>query len=318
MAAVVDRLDGFETAIAAADAGRATPRRSRSRGRDDGRRRHRPRGPRGAVCRTARRWSRPMDFSFARASATLVTGPSGAGKSTLFRAIAGHLAVRRGAIAVPAGATLMMLPQRPYFPIGSLAAAVGYPAEQRDVQPKPDRRALIEAVGLPAARVAARRGGALEPHAVAGRAAAPRARPRAAARAATTCSSTRRPPRSTSRRKLRCTACLRRSCRTPPSSRSATARRWRHSTSATSYGARRRSLRAEGRQAGVGSVGCGLVARMERRAIRATLTASAAAMAGRAPRGARDSRTRSKAPRRPAPAPAGTSMADCPIPPAAG
>ena len=61
-----------------------------------------------------------------------------------------------------------------------------------------------------------------------------------------------------------------------------------------------------------------LVARMERSAIRATLTASAAAMAGRAPRGARDSRTRSKAPRRPAPAPAGTSLADCPIPPAAG
>jgi putative ATP-binding cassette transporter len=59
----------------------------------------------------------------------LVTGPSGAGKSTLFRAIAGIWPFGTGAIAIPSGATLMMLPQRPYFPVGSLKAAIVYPAE---------------------------------------------------------------------------------------------------------------------------------------------------------------------------------------------
>src|SRR3981081_1962723 len=59
---------------------------------------------------------------------TLVTGPSGAGKSTLFRAIAGIWPFGSGSIAIPAKATLMMLPQRPYFPVGSLAAGVVSPA----------------------------------------------------------------------------------------------------------------------------------------------------------------------------------------------
>ena len=59
----------------------------------------------------------------------LVTGPSGSGKSTLFRAIAGVWPFGTGAIAIPPMATLMMLPQRPYFPLGSLKAAIVYPAE---------------------------------------------------------------------------------------------------------------------------------------------------------------------------------------------
>jgi putative ATP-binding cassette transporter len=58
----------------------------------------------------------------------LVTGPSGAGKSTLFRAIAGIWPFGHGVITIPAKATLMMLPQRPYFPIGTLKAAIVYPA----------------------------------------------------------------------------------------------------------------------------------------------------------------------------------------------
>jgi putative ATP-binding cassette transporter len=59
----------------------------------------------------------------------LVTGPSGAGKSTLFRAIAGIWPYGSGAIAVPAKATLMMLPQRPYLPIATLKGAIAYPSE---------------------------------------------------------------------------------------------------------------------------------------------------------------------------------------------
>src|SRR5205823_3928724 len=68
-------------------------------------------------------------FSIRSNERTLVTGPSGAGKSTLFCAIAGVWPFGRGSIAVPAKAKLMMLPQRPYFPVGSLKAAIVYPAE---------------------------------------------------------------------------------------------------------------------------------------------------------------------------------------------
>jgi putative ATP-binding cassette transporter len=79
---------------------------------------------------------------------TLVTGPSGAGKSTLFRAIAGIWPFGGGSIAIPAGARLMMLPQRPYFPVGSLQAAVIYPAEISAFSPEQVRDVLV-AVGMP-------------------------------------------------------------------------------------------------------------------------------------------------------------------------
>jgi vitamin B12/bleomycin/antimicrobial peptide transport system ATP-binding/permease protein len=79
---------------------------------------------------------------------TLVTGPSGAGKSTLFRAIAGIWPFGSGRIAIPAKATLMMLPQRPYFPVGSLQAAIVYPAEANAFSADRISEALIS-VGLP-------------------------------------------------------------------------------------------------------------------------------------------------------------------------
>ena len=79
---------------------------------------------------------------------TLVTGPSGAGKSTLFRAIAGVWPFGNGEVAIPAKATLMMLPQRPYFPVGSLKAAIIYPAEPNAFSSELVGRALTS-VGLP-------------------------------------------------------------------------------------------------------------------------------------------------------------------------
>ena len=59
---------------------------------------------------------------------TLLSGPSGSGKSTLFRAISGIWPYGRGAIERPADATVMLLPQRPYIPSGTLKTAVAYPA----------------------------------------------------------------------------------------------------------------------------------------------------------------------------------------------
>ena len=77
----------------------------------------------------------------------LVTGPSGAGKSTLFRAMAGIWPFGSGTVAIPAKANLMMLPQRPYFPIGPLQDAVIYPAEHGAFEPARIREVLV-AVGL--------------------------------------------------------------------------------------------------------------------------------------------------------------------------
>ncbi len=87
-------------------------------------------------------------FSIRSGERTLLTGPSGSGKSTLFRAIAGIWPFGTGSIAIPAQATLMMLPQRPYFPVGTLRAAIAYPAEASAFSPEQVGETL-SAVGLP-------------------------------------------------------------------------------------------------------------------------------------------------------------------------
>ncbi|MEA2837946.1 MAG: vitamin B12/bleomycin/antimicrobial peptide transport system ATP-binding/permease protein [Bradyrhizobium sp.] len=88
------------------------------------------------------------DFSIRGGERTLLTGPSGSGKSTLFRAIAGIWPFGTGSIAIPPKATLMMLPQRPYFPVGSLRAAIAYPAEETAFSAEQVGETL-SAVGLP-------------------------------------------------------------------------------------------------------------------------------------------------------------------------
>ena len=143
--AVVARLEGFEAAIANA-ASMAAEARSidivASTGRDSI-----DLGnllvnlPSGAPLVSA------DGFSIRGNARTLLTGPSGAGKSTLFRAIAGIWPFGTGTIAIPANARLMMLPQRPYFPIGKLAAAIVYPAAADAFSPEQVKEVLA-AVGL--------------------------------------------------------------------------------------------------------------------------------------------------------------------------
>jgi putative ATP-binding cassette transporter len=58
----------------------------------------------------------------------LFMGPSGSGKSTLFRAIAGIWPYGEGKIDLPPSAKVMLLPQRPYLPLGTLREALIYPA----------------------------------------------------------------------------------------------------------------------------------------------------------------------------------------------
>ena len=87
-------------------------------------------------------------LTIAAGDKVLVTGPSGSGKSTLFRALAGIWPFGSGTIRVPRDAKVMILPQRPYFPIASLADAVAYPAAPGTYDPAVIGD-LIASVGLP-------------------------------------------------------------------------------------------------------------------------------------------------------------------------
>jgi putative ATP-binding cassette transporter len=71
----------------------------------------------------------------------ILTGPSGAGKSTLFRAIAGIWPFGTGHVTRPTGSALF-LPQRPYFPLGTLKRTVVYPALETDYTDDQVRDAL--------------------------------------------------------------------------------------------------------------------------------------------------------------------------------
>ena len=79
---------------------------------------------------------------------TLFTGPSGSGKSTLFRAIAGIWPFGAGEIRVPQGKSVMLLPQRPYIPMGTLREAVQYPGLAGD-HPDAEMETALAAARLP-------------------------------------------------------------------------------------------------------------------------------------------------------------------------
>ena len=67
----------------------------------------------------------------------LVKGESGSGKSTLIHAMAGLWPWGSGEILRPEGAYIAFMPQRPYFPLGTLRAALLYPHPEQEA---PDER----------------------------------------------------------------------------------------------------------------------------------------------------------------------------------
>ena len=74
----------------------------------------------------------------------LLKGPSGSGKSTLFRALAGIWPFATGQTQLPADA--MFIPQRPYFPDGSLRNALAYPQPAAQYDDAALKQALVDAL----------------------------------------------------------------------------------------------------------------------------------------------------------------------------
>ncbi|ODN42323.1 ABC transporter ATP-binding protein/permease [Piscirickettsia litoralis] len=77
----------------------------------------------------------------------LIKGPSGVGKSTFIKALAGIWPFVSGVVRLPEGKKVMYLPQRSYFPLGSLREVLLYPG---DIEASDDKLyGLLDEVGLP-------------------------------------------------------------------------------------------------------------------------------------------------------------------------
>ena len=140
--AVVDRLTSFTSSIERAKAMAATgPARMPA-----------PAGKPavaleglGIALPDGRRIVEAEGLSYAAGESALLAGPSGSGKSTLFRAISGIWPFGEGRIHIPDGADVMVIPQKPYIPMGTLRAAICYPAAPDAYADEDIRKALIDA-----------------------------------------------------------------------------------------------------------------------------------------------------------------------------
>ena len=69
-----------------------------------------------------------LDLELHAGERLLVTGPSGCGKTSLLRVLGGLLPPGGGRIVWPSPLTLMVLPQKPYLPLGNLREQLLFPS----------------------------------------------------------------------------------------------------------------------------------------------------------------------------------------------
>ena len=81
-----------------------------------------------------------------RPERVLIRGQSGSGKSTIMRAVAGVWPWGRGAIHLPTG-RIAFMPQKPYFPLGTLRDAMHYPVAPEGITDE-ILREMLHKVGL--------------------------------------------------------------------------------------------------------------------------------------------------------------------------
>ncbi len=87
--------------------------------------------------------------AFEKGKAVLISGPSGAGKTSVFRALAGIWPFGSGELGIPENASVMVLPQTAYLPLGTLREALAYP-NPAETQDDAKVRDVLAAVGLSA------------------------------------------------------------------------------------------------------------------------------------------------------------------------
>ena len=118
---VVDRLDLLRFGDRARQGARRLPARRGSRPRPSA-------APvaledLGITLPDGRRIIEAQQLTFQAGQSVLLAGPSGSGKSTFFRTISGIWPFGEGRVRIPDGADVMVVPQKPYIPIGTLRAA---------------------------------------------------------------------------------------------------------------------------------------------------------------------------------------------------
>jgi putative ATP-binding cassette transporter len=86
------------------------------------------------------------EIEIRRAERVLIRGQSGSGKSTIMRAVAGVWPWGCGAIHLPKG-DITFMPQKPYFPLGTLRDAMLYPKVPEDITDE-TLKEMLHKVGL--------------------------------------------------------------------------------------------------------------------------------------------------------------------------